>query len=457
MRSIPVTAGQQATATQYNNLQKDAYASSWLLSHQQSTPGMTLYVEPGNYYINGTVVAFAGGSSPTITAPVSNPRIDVLSIDPSGTLVIYGGNESASPVPPAYPSENMIICQIYNRVGETKILDANDSINGYILYDARPFLERWHPFFGDGSDGNVTISTPTTLTRDMYYNNLSVTSILITAGFRIFVKGTLNNSSGGLIKNDGNAGSNGGNMGSFTAGGAGATANVGYFSNSPGTAGGQGSNTGTGYGGGAAPASAAQGALAKNSNSNTGGAGGTSSGTAGGAGGTMGTATGVTTTVGILRSLTTMGIDILPSGATAKILAGMGGTGGGGGSGGNNGGVSGCGGSGGGGGASGGVLFIAACNMSGSGGSVALEAIGGNGGNGGNGTGTAGSGGGGGGGGNGGCIIVLYETLSWAGSTNAAGGTGGTGGIHTGTSPNGNNGNNGSYGLVVIAKASNLL
>ena len=49
--------------------------------------------------------------------------------------------------------------------------------------------------YGDGSDGDVTISGDTTLSRDMYYNNLTVnnTKILNTGGFRIFVKNTLAN------------------------------------------------------------------------------------------------------------------------------------------------------------------------------------------------------------------------------------------------------------------------
>ena len=47
--------------------------------------------------------------------------------------------------------------------------------------------------FGDGSDGDVTISGHTTLTRDMFYNNLTVNANrnLITDGFRVFVKATL--------------------------------------------------------------------------------------------------------------------------------------------------------------------------------------------------------------------------------------------------------------------------
>ena len=49
--------------------------------------------------------------------------------------------------------------------------------------------------FGNGSDGNVTISANTSLSRDMYYNTLTVNSgiTLFTNGFKIFVKETLTN------------------------------------------------------------------------------------------------------------------------------------------------------------------------------------------------------------------------------------------------------------------------
>jgi hypothetical protein len=47
--------------------------------------------------------------------------------------------------------------------------------------------------YGNGSDGTVTIATNTTLTRDMYYLNLTINSgvMLNTAGFKVFVKNTL--------------------------------------------------------------------------------------------------------------------------------------------------------------------------------------------------------------------------------------------------------------------------
>ena len=49
------------------------------------------------------------------------------------------------------------------------------------------------PIYGSGKDGSVTISTNTTLTRDMYYNNLTINQgiHLNTAGFRVFVRNIL--------------------------------------------------------------------------------------------------------------------------------------------------------------------------------------------------------------------------------------------------------------------------
>lgn len=47
--------------------------------------------------------------------------------------------------------------------------------------------------YGNGSDGNVVVSTNITITSDMYYNNLTVNSgvILNTNGYRVFVKDAL--------------------------------------------------------------------------------------------------------------------------------------------------------------------------------------------------------------------------------------------------------------------------
>lgn len=47
--------------------------------------------------------------------------------------------------------------------------------------------------YGSGMDGNITISSNTSLTRDMYYNNLTIDPgiTLDTAGYRVFVRNVL--------------------------------------------------------------------------------------------------------------------------------------------------------------------------------------------------------------------------------------------------------------------------
>jgi hypothetical protein len=114
--------------------------------------------------------------------------------------------------------------------------------------------------FGDGSDGNVIISSDTTLTRDMFYNNLTIESgkVLNTNGYRVFVKGVLINK--GTIRNNGSnasgyTGASGGAKGTTNGGGNGGNGSVGNGKsgqkafNSLSNAGGNGGNAGMSSGG----------------------------------------------------------------------------------------------------------------------------------------------------------------------------------------------------------------
>lgn len=80
--------------------------------------------------------------------------------------------------------------------------------------------------FGDGSDGEGTISENTNLSRDMYYDTLTINAevYLNTKGYRVHVKGKLTNA--GYIHSRGEAGAGavggaGGSAGSLGGGGAG--------------------------------------------------------------------------------------------------------------------------------------------------------------------------------------------------------------------------------------------
>lgn len=318
--------------------------------------------------------------------------------------------------------------------------------------------------FGDGSDGDVTISADTTLTRDMFYNSLTVnsTKVVTTGGYRIFVKGTL--TVNGSIMYNGGTGGTGGNGSTSAADGSQGT---------NGTAGiaGTGTSTGVVSGGIDGAAGGAGSGVAGSTGSSSSNSIGTSSGSTGGAGGRTGMGGMAAGTGGAGGSVTTkiiprafgVAFDTTYNGA---LLTGNASSGGGGGgsladsfSGGFTNGR--CGGSGGGGGSGGcgGIVPIYArkiiISATGS-----IEAKGGNGGTGGNGadqstgsnTRNGGGGGGGGAGGTGGIIILVYKSLTNSGTISSAGGTGGTGGtggIQTGglgSSANGFAGSNGSAG-----------
>lgn len=115
-------------------------ASTTVTSGSWTAQTMQLYVEPGVVYVAGTRVIFSGGSTPTVSAPSSNPRIDVLTVDGSGVLAWTTGAENASPVAPTYPANKVALCELYNVVSETALYDnANQHTSqGYIYYDVRP-------------------------------------------------------------------------------------------------------------------------------------------------------------------------------------------------------------------------------------------------------------------------------------------------------------------------------
>lgn len=313
-------------------------------------------------------------------------------------------------------------------------------------------------FFGDGSDGNVTIAADTALTRPMYYNTLTVQNgaTLRTEGLPIFAKTKVTVDSGGEIcvcdpaydAIDGGAGGNG----TAVAGGAAGTPGTNtvfpsVYPESNSGDGGAPSGAGTSGDSGITPFSTYfTGTLADGQIGAAGGNGGIGAGGTGGAGSTQVGFEGYLYLYGtacykMLANIPTVTIFETPSVAFITLFVNYpnGGSGGGGG------GVADGGGGGGGQGASMYYpLAICAYEIENNG---TLSNRGGNGGNGGSGFAANSGGGGGGNGGNGGIIWLGYKTKSGSGSTSVTGGTAGTGGA--GGTSTGANGTNGLSGTVI--------
>jgi hypothetical protein len=278
--------------------------------------------------------------------------------------------------------------------------------------------------FGDASDGDVTISAFTTLSREMHYNNLTVTATgqLKPNGNRIFVRGTLTIAAGGSIDDNGFSATNQVGRTGFVA--------RNYL-------GGQGTNGGSGW-----SIVAVNQATGLNAIDNTNcSLNATNTAPVGGNGGNS------LTRNGGQRGLAPQ--NAIPQKWSGRILDGRGSFGAFNGSGGGGGGgitvsvytsgtfISGGGGSG------AGIVWIAAATVANSGN---ISANGGNGANASLGVGTGSCGGGGGGGG--GLVAIITRSTTIGGTVSATAGTGGTGAGVGGT--NGANGVDGHYVLMVV-------
>lgn len=279
--------------------------------------------------------------------------------------------------------------------------------NIYILiYDGTSFLlidtRGGSSIFGDGSDGDVTIASNTSLNRNMYYDNLTINDnvTLNPNGYVIFCRGVCN-----LAGVNSRISGNGNNA-------AGATGGAGLASSVLG---------GSGGGGNGGPGNGAPGTSQTSSLGGAGGAGGNSGANTGGGGGN---ATPPTENNGGVRVVKSVGATPIGRDFSNALLTGGAGGGSGAGDGTN---------AGGGGGGGGRPVYVLARAIIGSG---SIESKGGNGGNG-----AAGNAAGGGGGGGG--YIVLVTLTPTTITTSVAGGLGGS------PSGTGTAGANGSPGRVV--------
>jgi hypothetical protein len=403
----------------------------------------------------------AGGDVIIATAPAGasgsslNSHVDRLKVTASGETQLLGSTSGYVGLSsPAAPTSYSLV--LPSAQGAASSVLTNDG-SGNLSWTAAssPSLQT---YFGDGSDGSLTVTTSSTtsgplvsgaLTRDAYFDNLTISGSgqIFTNGWRIYVRGTLDITNAGTFAIN-YTGFNGVDALTNTGGSAPvAQGNAGFVAgNYQGKAGTNGT-TGAGSAG-----VSGTGPIAGNSGgAGLGGPGGSGAAGSGGSAGTAPPSPG--------RAIIRKQTDLLLAISSIGPLALAGGAVGGSGASGAGNGSSGAGGGGGGSGNSGGVVYIAANEID-RGASTAAGAINARGGSGGDGGNIAGSncgGGGGGGGSGGGYVYLYYASLAGSTATNAiivSGGDGGDGGNGVGTGTGGTGGSGGGGGCILILDLS---
>jgi hypothetical protein len=424
-------------------------ATSPLFSSGGVNPNLTIQVANSteNGYLSSTDWNTFNNKQNAITFPLS------ISSGGTGQVTASAAYNALSPMTTAGDIEYEISANTAARlpIGSAgQVLTVVSGVPAWASVASTPgFDAQW---FGTGTDGNVTVSAgTTTLARDMFYNNLTIsgTGSIKPNGYRIFVAGTLDLSSapadaitvaGGI----GSVGGNGGTVGPVNGGSVGTRSYT--TAEALGVASGGGSGgTGNLDNGGAGGGSVGNG----NSNGgNSGGGGNAGAGSVGTAGAGGGTSNIVAYLINRPEIQMLMG--------TTLYGGGISGAGGGGGGGDNS---THYGSGGGGGGAAGGIIWLSAntINRGGSTATAAIDLSGGTGGSGGVGSTSASGGGGGASGGGGGWLYMIYGTLTGSTATNMinlAGGAGGSGGNSGSGGNGGNGGSSASSGRATIIDLS---
>jgi len=89
---------------------------------------MTPDVAKGAVLTNGVLKAVAASTVTVTAADATNPRIDLVVVNSSGSLAVRAGTAAASPKPPARTANDVVIAQIYvpandTSIGQTQIID----------------------------------------------------------------------------------------------------------------------------------------------------------------------------------------------------------------------------------------------------------------------------------------------------------------------------------------------
>lgn len=158
---------------------------------QQASPDMTVAVAAGVVISNDAVLAYAGGNATIGTADSTNPRIDLIVINSSGSLATRAGTAAAAPKPPARTANDVILGHVYVPASDTTITE--DQITrarlamcrGPEVYFIRADGSRTltsttsaQKLFGDPTNGALTLPTGTY----EFWAVLGLTSMSATSG-----------------------------------------------------------------------------------------------------------------------------------------------------------------------------------------------------------------------------------------------------------------------------------
>lgn len=146
--SLVIASAVPATKTSYGYVRTTESLSviprvmTALVSQKSSQPSMKLTVQPfAVSSLDKDVALVTATDTSAMVAPVTNPRVDLIVYDSVNTVVtVRTGTENASLTTSNYMTYkptptvgDIVLAAVFHRVGEVKVLEEDDSSNGFII------------------------------------------------------------------------------------------------------------------------------------------------------------------------------------------------------------------------------------------------------------------------------------------------------------------------------------
>jgi len=105
----------------------------------QGSPDMTVAVAKGSVLSNGALFPVTSGNVTIGTADATNPRIDLIVANSSGTKAVRAGTAAAAPKPPARSANDVVLARVWVPAGDTTI-SADQITDLRVINDVGPIV-----------------------------------------------------------------------------------------------------------------------------------------------------------------------------------------------------------------------------------------------------------------------------------------------------------------------------
>lgn len=137
----------------------DAFAGTHVVSgclvDEAASPDMTVDVASGRVLVDNDPVDVTGGNTAITAADGSNPRIDLVTINSSGTIIVVDGTPASAPYYPTIPASRVVLAAVYVPAGDTAVTD-NQIIDKRMI---RPQIETHLIVPASAEDADITVGT----------------------------------------------------------------------------------------------------------------------------------------------------------------------------------------------------------------------------------------------------------------------------------------------------------